>query len=104
MVTHLLREFILAQNRLSTNFMPERLADAPADELPVFMLRLAPLIAELPQDPVNGKTGMGRLTAGRGPVAASLPGFGLLNHLRPNTSPAFSHPEIHFITAPNRSV
>lgn len=47
MVNKLIGEFFLAQYCLPSDFVPNGLSYTPLDELPVLLLRLAPLPAEL---------------------------------------------------------
>lgn len=71
----------LAQQRLPPHLVPDGLADAPADELPVFFLCNGPLSAELAQDPFFCQAGMACLSSRRGPVAAPLPRLGYFHHI-----------------------
>lgn len=82
MIDQLVGKGFLAQHRLSPHLMPDGLADAPADELPVFLLRKGPFFTELAQDPFPRQAEMACLSSRRGPIAAPLPRLGCFHHLR----------------------
>ena len=84
MIDKLVTEFFLAQDRLSPHLRPDRFADAPLNELFILLLGLSPLPAELTEDPVYGKTGMGSFSAGCRPVTAPFPGVRRFDHLCSN--------------------
>ena len=59
-IYELINEAFLPQERLAPHLCPDGLLpDPPVYELPVLLLRLSPLLAELAQHPVSGQARMG---------------------------------------------
>ena len=81
LVSVAVNKFVITQENLPFNLCPDGLlVDPPGDELTVFFCRLGPCPAELAENPVRRKAGMGLLQACSGQVAGPFPSIGELHH------------------------
>ncbi len=80
-INQLVGKRLLTKDRSPPHFMPDGLADAPIDKLPVFLLCLSRLPSELTNHPVRGETRMRRFSPRCRPVAAPLPCLWSFHHL-----------------------
>lgn len=78
-------KIVFTQNGLSFYLSPDSIfADTPFDELPVFLLGLGPLPAELSKNPIHGQAWCWRVPPSCGTVAGPFPGFRSFNHPCPD--------------------
>src|SRR3990172_2293388 len=82
MLGEAVNKVIFAEKGLALNLIPNGLSDTPVDELAIFFLCLCPCPAELPEYPICGEAGVGKLFPRSGPVAGPFPVFGLFDHPR----------------------